>query len=655
MSAVVLWEPPSERVRTAPVTRFIAQLVERGVLPHGADFRALYDWSIRAQPEFWEEAWRFLELRTSEPYQVVLRSGDAPHRPDWFPGARLNFAQHLLRHAERLGDKPALLFCGEGRVHRTLSWRQLTHEVAAIAAYLRAHGVTPGDRVAGVVANTPEAIVAMLATTALGGIWSSCSPDFGVPGIVDRFGQIAPRVLFASDGYLHKGQWIDIGEKVAQVATALPSLRAHVTIPYDRNGSSARVTSNTDQYEQLLSSHAATSIEYAQLPFRHPLYVMFSSGTTGKPKCIVHSAGGTLLEHLKELVLHVGLTEQDRIIYQTTCGWMMWNWLVSSLAVGATVVLFDGSPLLDDGNVLFDLIDREKVTVFGTNAKYLAEIEKRGLTPRTSHALTSLHTILSTGSPLLPESFDYVYRDVASQVCLSSISGGTDILGCFALGSPTLPVYRGELQTRSLGYHVQVLDDQGQPVVGQKGELVCGLPFPSMPIGFWNDEDDARYQAAYFQRFPGLWHHGDYVELTERGTMVFYGRSDAVLNPGGVRIGTAEIYRVVEQLAEIAESIVIGQEWGGDVRVVLFVRMAEGHVLDDELCTRIKQTVRKQASPFHVPAKIVAVSDIPRTRSGKIVELAVRDVVHGREVKNRDALLNPEALELFRNHPELAV
>jgi len=578
----------------------------------------------------------------------------------WFPDARLNFAQNLLerRRADDTGD--ALVFWGEDKVQRRLSHAELHALAARVAAALSSHGIVPGDRVAAYMPNMPETIVAMLGTTALGATFSSCSPDFGVQGVVDRFGQIAPRVLFTVDGYWYNGKPIPIFDKVVEIVSRLPSVERVVVVPYldpavdHREAAKAR---DAWLWDVFLAPHLAGPIAYAQLPFDHPLYILYSSGTTGVPKCIVHGAGGTLLQHLKEHRLHGDVKPGDRLFYFTTCGWMMWNWLVSGLASRATLILFDGSPFVSRGRILWELAQSERITHFGTSAKYIDAIKKIALVPRKDFDLSALETIFSTGSPLAAESFDYVYQTVKDDVCLSSISGGTDIISCFALGNPTLPVWRGELQCRGLGLDVDVFDENGRSIREEKGELVCKSPFPSMPIGFWNDPDGSKYRAAYFERFPGVWCHGDWVEITAHDGLVIYGRSDATLNPGGVRIGTAEIYRQVEQMPEVVESIVIGQDWPpgevGDVRVVLFVKLQEGRTLDNELADRIKACIRANTTPRHVPAKIVQVGDIPRTKSGKIVELAVRNVVHGRPVKNQDALANPEALDEFRDREEL--
>ena len=625
--------------------RFIA--VHRDRL-HGDDYASLYDWSIQSPEAFWSAIWELAGIRASRPYDTVLRDAARMPGAKWFEGAQLNFAENLLEHGAS-GD--ALVFANERGQRLTVTWDELRKQVASAAAQLRSIGVGRGDRVAAFIANRPEAVVAMLATASLGAIWSSCSPDFGVEAVIDRFGQIQPKVLFATDGYFYNGKSIDSLPTVRAVAARLPELAAVFIVPYREANPEIGSIPNASLFDELVARPADAA--YVPLAFDAPLYILYSSGTTGVPKCIVHGVGGTLLQHHKEHVLHTDIRRGDVVFYFTTCGWMMWHWLVSALASQATVVLYDGAPLYPDPGVLWRLAERERMTVFGTSAKYLSALEKSGFEPRVHHALPALRSILSTGSPLAPSSFDYVYRSVKTDVQLASIAGGTDLISCFALGNPLRPVYRGELQCRGLGMKVEIFTSDGRSVREQKGELVCTAPFPSMPIGFWNDAGDRKYRAAYFERFPNVWHHGDYAELTEHDGIVIYGRSDAVLNPGGVRIGTAEIYRIVEQFTEIAESIVVGQEWGGDTRVVLFVRLQPGATLDAELERRLRDTIKSLASPRHVPAKILAVADIPRTMNGKIVELAVREAIHGRPVGNRDALANPEALEYFVDRPEL--
>ena len=552
----------------------------------------------------------------------------------------------------RRDGQEALVFKGEDKVRKTLSFAELYEQVSRVRQALVAAGVVEGDRVAGYLPNMPETVLAMLAATSLGAIWSSCSPDFGVQGVVDRFGQIEPKILFCVDGYFYDGKRHDSRDRVAPILFQVPSIEQVVVVQYagqSTEGVHEKVVSLTDFVE----GYAAEEIDFERFPFNHPLYIMYSSGTTGAPKCIVHGAGGTLIQHLKEHRLHADLNADDRLLYFTTCGWMMWNWLVSGLASGVTVLLYDGSPFYPDGNVIFDFIDATRMTVFGTSAKFIDAVKKAGLNPRQSHDLSSLKTVLSTGSPLAPESFEFVYERIKTDVCLSSITGGTDLISCFALGNPTLPVWQGEIQCLGLGMAVDVFDEEGHSIREEKGELVCTRSFPSMPISFWNDPQQEKYRGAYFERYSNIWHHGDYVELTKHRGLVMYGRSDAVLNPGGVRIGTAEIYRQVEQLDEVVEGLVVGQEWDSDTRVVLFVRLKDGVSLDEDLTKAIKQQIRGNATPRHVPAKVVQIADIPRTKSGKIVELAVRNLVHGRPVENREALANPEALDLYVDIAEL--
>ena len=614
-----------------------------------ADYASLYAWSIAERADFWRLLWDFCGVR-GDPGGPVILDGDRMPGARWFPEARLNFSENLLR---RRDDADAIVFWGEDRVRRRLSHRHLYDQVARVARALRTSGVKAGDRVAAVLPNMPETVVAMLASASIGATWCSCSPDFGVQGVVDRFVQIAPKVLFAVDGYYYNGKTHGCLEKLDGIVAALPTLEHVVVVPYVEADPAITTLPHSVLWDDFAANAAPGEIEFARLSFDHPLLIMFSSGTTGPPKCIVHGAGGTLLQHLKELVLQTDVKRDDRIFYFATCAWMMWNWHVSALAAEATLLLYDGSPLHPGPEVLFDYADAERMTVFGASARYLEAVAKSGFVPRASHALESVKTLLSTGSPLSPQSFDFVYESVNPDVCLSSISGGTDIISCFALGSPLLPVWRGEMQCRGLGMAVEVWDDGGRFVRGAKGELVCVKPFPSMPIGFWNDECDAMYRATYFARFPGVWCHGDYAELTEHDGLIIHGRSDAVLNPGGVRIGTSEIYRAVEQIDEVLESIVIAQEWERDVRVVLFVRLRDGVRLDDALAARIRRRIRDNSTARHVPAKILQVGDIPRTKSGKLVELAVRAIVHGRPPGNVEALANPDALEQFRARAEL--
>jgi acetoacetyl-CoA synthetase len=643
-----LWRPTPAQVEAASLTAFR----RRAEAEHGArlpDYAALHRWSVERPEAFWPLVWRFCEVVGSGPGPARgARFGEMPGTR-WFPEARLNFAENLLR---RRDATPALIFRGEHGAERQLSWAELQDAVARFAAALRESGVGPGDRVAAVLPNAPETVVAALAAASVGAIWSSCSPDFGAAGVLDRFGQIAPKLLLVCDGYAYGGKRFDVREKAAEVWRGLPSAERCLLVPYleERPALPERMQSWASAHER----HAGASPEFPRFAFDHPLAILFSSGTTGAPKCIVHGAGGTLLQHLKEQRLHVDLRPGERFFYFTTCGWMMWNWLLSGLASEATLCLYDGSPMHPDALALFRLAARELVAVFGASAKFLDGVAKAGADPARDCDLSSVRAVLSTGSPLAPEGFDFVYRKLAPRAQLASISGGTDIVSCFVLGCPLLPVWRGEIQCRGLGMAVDVFDEAGRPVRGEKGELVCTRPFPSMPQGFWNDPDGSRYRAAYFERFPGVWCHGDFAEITEHDGIVIHGRSDAVLNPGGVRIGTAEIYRQVEQEPDVIESLAIGQEWQGDVRVVLFVRLREGVALDDALRARIAQRIRANATPRHVPARIVQVADIPRTRSGKIVELAVREVVHGRPVRNREALANPEALALFAGREELA-
>jgi acetoacetyl-CoA synthetase len=632
-----LWTPSPERAAQTGMGRFLA-------LANKRSFEELHAWSVGRSEDFWNLLWDFAAVKGTRAGPTLVNAERMPGA-QWFPQAKLNFAENLLR---RRDGAEAIVFWGENRVKRRLTYKNLYVLVSRMQQALADLGVGKGDRVAGYLPNLPESTAAMLATASLGAVWSSCSPDFGVQGVLDRFGQIEPKVLFCADGYLYGGKEYDCQEKTTAILDSLPSVEECVVIDYLGEPETAGVS-----LMDFIAPFEAGEIRFEPVEFNHPLYILYSSGTTGVPKCIVHGTGGTLLQHLKEHQLHSDVRVGDRLFYFTTLGWMMWNWQMSGLASEATLLLYDGSPFVDRARILFDYADAERMTHFGTSAKYIDAIAKVGLKPKETHKLTKLRAMLSTGSPLVAEGFDYVYASVKEDLCLSSISGGTDIVSCFVLGNPAGPVYRGEIQAKGLGLAVEVFDEKGKSVVGEKGELVCTKPFPAMPIGFWNDPDGAKYKAAYFGKYPNVWRHGDWCEITPNGGMVIYGRSDAVLNPGGVRIGTAEIYRQVERLDEVVESLVIGQEWEGDVRVVLFVKLKEGLSLSEELVASIKRRIRESTTPRHVPAKILQVADIPRTKSGKIVELAVRDVVHGRAVKNLEALANPEALEHFRNRAEL--
>ena len=643
-----LWTPDAKRVAEANLTRFITEINKRHKLKLG-DYHDLWRWSVGNLEAFWSALWEFGGVIAATQGKRVLADGGRMPGARFFPDAKLNFAENLLRGD---GDGEAIVFWGEDKVKRRLTHRELREMVSRVQQALSAAGVKEGDRVAAFMPNLPETVVAMLATASLGATFTSCSPDFGVQGVLDRFGQVEPKVLFACDGYFYNGKMVDTLPRIAEIVKDLPTVKQVVIVPYV--DSRSPLPPAACHLSDFVAPFKAREIKFTQVAFNHPLYILYSSGTTGVPKCIVHGTGGVLLMHLKEHLLHCDVKPGDRVFYFTTCGWMMWNWLVSALAAGATLLLYDGSPFVGRGNILFDYAAAEGMTHLGTSAKFIDAAAKAGVDPITTHKLPALRAILSTGSPLAPEGFDYVYGHVKKDVCLSSISGGTDLVACFAGGCPTLPVWRGEIQCRLLAMAVEVFDDEGRALPqGQKGELVCTRPFPTMPLGFWNDPGDAKYLAAYYERFPGVWRHGDWCEITAHQGLIIYGRSDAVLNPGGVRIGTAEIYRQVEKLDEVVESIVIGQDWEGDVRVVLFVRLRDGMKLEPSLVKRIKDAIRANTTPRHVPAVILQVPDIPRTKSNKIVELAVRAVVHGQPVKNVEALANPEALDHFRNRSEL--
>ena len=659
-----LWSPSPERIASARITAFTEQLRAK-YWQRFPDYWSLWRWSIANKEVFWRELWDFCGIKGDKGERTLV-DGHLMPGAQWFPDAQLNFAENLLK---KRGSEDAFVFWNEQGDRQRLSFDELHESVAHVQHALRERGVVAGDRIASILPNIPDAAIAMLGTTSLGAVWSSSSPDFGVQGVLDRFTQIAPKVLFAVNGYFYNGKIVDTRDKVREIAARLPSLEVVVWVEYVADlpvgavpprlmptvtPSSRGGTAPTAEilWSQFIAN-SASEIAFPRFPFNHPLVIVYSSGTTGPPKCMVHSVGGTLLQHVKEHVLHSDVHDADRIFYFATTGWVMWNWLISGLASGATCLLYDGSPFADRGRILWDFAETERCTLFGTSAKYIDALKKANVVPRRTHQLPALHALLSTGSPLLPDSFDYVYQCVKSDLHLASISGGTDIMACFALGNPTLPVYRGELQCLGLGMATDVFDDNGQSLRCEMGELVCTQTFPSLPLYFMNDDDGSRYRASYFERFPGLWCHGDWCQITEHGGMVIVGRSDATLNPGGVRIGTAEIYRQVETLDEVVEAIVIGQNFQGDARVVLFVKLADDRSLDDALIDKIKQRIRENTTPRHVPAKVVQVPDIPRTKSNKIVELAVRDVVHGRNVKNIEALANPEALEFFRNRVEL--
>ena len=638
-----LWSPAKARVDAANMTAFIKQVNQR----HGlsiSDYDALYRWSIDKKEDFWSEVWDFCDIIGDRGERILL-DGDDIENAQWFPDASLNFAENLLR---RRDDEIAIYFRAEDKAEYTLTWKELYGQVASLAAWLRSMGLQPGERVAAYLPNMPEAVVAMLAATSLGAVWTSTSPDFGVDSVVDRFGQTEPRFLFTADGYFYNGKSHDLGDKIAQICAQVSSIEKVIQVNLAGFGNQVGAVDWSG-----LVADKLDSIDFVPRRFNDPLYVLYSSGTTGKPKCITHGVGGTLIQHLKEHMLHADIHPGDRVFYFTTLGWMMWNWLVSALASKAALVLYDGSPFYPDGEVLWRYAEDIDLSFFGTSAKYIDAMKNADLEPMGKFDLSALQTVASTGSVLAPESFDYVYSNIKQDLCLASVSGGTDIVSCFVISCPLRPVYRGEIQCRGLGLAVEVFDDDGKPLRNQKGELVCTQTFPCQPIYFWGDDSGEKYHNAYFARFDNVWHHGDYVSLTEHDGIVIYGRSDATLNPGGVRIGTAEIYRHVEQIDEVVESIVIGQDWQDDVRVVLFVVLQPGIELDNELSDRIRKTVREKCTPRHVPAKIVQVSEIPRTKSGKIVELAVREVVHNRPVKNSGSLANPEALELYRDLPQL--
>lgn len=643
----IVWQPSPTHIHNSQMDQF-RRYVNKQYGTTLADYPTLYQWSIEHAAPFWQSIWHYFDLSASSHYQSVLTFSHDIEKTRWFTGAKLNFAEHLLK---RRDDHIAIIFVNEAGQRRQLTYQQLYQETAKLAQQLREIGIKTGDRVAGILPNIPETIIAMLAASSLGAIWSVTSPDFGTKAIVDRFQQIQPTVLIVSDGQYYGGKAINIMDKVSSTQQQLPSLKGTILVPYITQH--PLLAHLTDTHLWPSDTVNPPPLHFTPLPFAHPLCILFSSGTTGLPKCMVHGAGGTLLQHLKELALHTNIQPHDVFFYYTSTAWMMWNWLASGLTLGTTLVLYDGAPHIPHPARLLDIVEQENVTVFGTSAKYLSSLAKHELIPKQTHHFDGLQTILSTGSPLVPSTFDYVYSNIKADICLSSISGGTDIVSCFALGNPTLPVYRGELQCRGLGMKVEVFNEQGQSVMDEKGELVCTAPFPSQPVYFWNDPEGKKYHRAYFNHFPNTWAHSDYAKLTQHGGLIIYGRSDTLLNPGGVRIGTAEIYRQVEKIAEVADCVAVGQQWGDDERIILFVILQEGLTLDDPLIQNIKHILRTQASPRHVPQKIMQVSDIPRTISGKTVELAVRHAIHGEPIENTGAIANPECLQQFIDREEL--
>ena len=645
----ILWKPDQERVAASQMTAF-TRYVEEKTANHFSDYQALWQWSIQSPEDFWPAVWEFCEVQASRSWDTALENPHQMPGAKWFNGAKLNFAENLLEGGK--DEAIAILFRNEIGQSREIRRGELRLEVARVAGWLQEQGIGPGDRIAAWMPNLPETVVMLLAAATLGATFSSCSPDFGIQAVVERFGQIEPVLLLVTDGYMYGGKTFEVLPKVQKLLESVPSIQHTLVVPYSSEPVNQINVPNSQWWDEVGST--GTPLEYLQLPFDHPLYILYSSGTTGTPKCIVHGAGGTLLQHLKEHRLHTDLRGGDRLFYFTTCGWMMWNWLISGLATGAAIVLYDGSPMQPDANVLFQLAEELEIDVFGTSASYLTALEKRGVRPGKQYNLGRLRTILSTGSPLSDESFSYVYREIKADLCLASISGGTDIISCFVLGNSNLPVRRGELQCRGLGMAVDIFNAQGKSLVGEKGELVCTRPFPSMPLGFWRDETGSRYHNAYFDRYRNVWCHGDFAQLTEEGGMIIYGRSDAVLNPGGVRIGTAEIYAQVILVDEVVDCVAVGQEWKGDSRIVLFVQLQKGSLMDAPLEEKIRRQIRSGASPRHVPAAILTVPDIPKTRSGKISELAVRNAIHGHPIDNLEALANPEALHGFTSRDELS-
>lgn len=644
-----IWEPSMERIRAANLTRFINLVNER----YGQNLNTYGDlqkWSVNNIADFWALMWEFGEVQASVPYESVATNLDDMLDVKWFPGARLNFAENLLSYRD---NRTALTFKGEGQEAVRITYAQLYDQVTHLAEALKRSGVKVGDRVAGFMPNMIETVVAMLATTSLGAIWSSCSPDFGTKGILDRFQQIEPKILFTANGYSYNGKAYDSLERIYSVLDEIPSIEKVVVVPYTEKSPSINKIKNSILFDDFLSVQAESEIHFEQLPFDHPIYIVYSSGTTDKPKCVVHRAGGILLQHLKELMLNTDMKRDDTIFYFTTCGWVMWNWMVSSLSQGASIILFDGSPFFPDDTTLFELVQDENVNIWGTSPKYLSTVEKAGINPLGNHNLDTLKSIITTGSPLSVENYQFVYQHIKPDVFLNNISGGTEAIACFGIGNPVSPIYAGEMQGLGLGMDVHVFDDEGKSITEQEGELVCTKPFPSMPLKFWNDENNQKYRSTYFEIYPNVWRHGDNARITENGGLVISGRSDATLKPGGVRIGTAEIYRQVETVEEVQDSLVIGQEWDNDVRIILFVKLNEGVEFNEALIQKLRNVIRNNASPRHIPAKIIPVADIPYTVNGKKVELAVKNIIHGKPVQNIDALANPDALELYKNLKEL--
>ncbi len=647
--AKILWQPSEERIKDSNMYKFM-EFVNNKYHKNFKEYSSLYDWSIQYIPDFWSAMWDYAEIKASRSYDQVVDDPSRMPGAEWFSGSMLNFAENLLRFRD---DHLALIFLGEDHEVRKITYAQLYNEVARLVQPMKDMGIQPGDRVAGFMPNMPETIYAMLAAASIGATWSSCSPDFGIKGVLERFGQVKPKMLFTANGYWFKGKNIDSLGRISEILKEIPTIEKVVVVPYTTEKPDVMSIPNATLYEDFRAESGDHDIAFTQLPFDHPHYIMYTSGTTGLPKCMVQSAGGVLINQLKELILHTDLKREDRIFYFTTCGWMMWNWLVSSLGVGATLVLYDGNAFHPNPGALWKMTQDHKVNIFGTSAGYIAAVQGVGLKPGKEYDLSSLKAVLSTGSPLSVEGFEFVYNEIKEDLQLASISGGSDINGCFAGGNPIGPVYEGELQCRYLGMAVEAFDENGKPVRNQQGELVCTAAAPSMPMYFWDDEDGQKYHSAYFDVYPGVWRHGDFIEINDRGGVIIYGRSDATLNPGGVRIGTAEIYRQVESITEIEDSLVVGQNWKNDVRVVLFVKMVEGQELTEEIKNNIKTSLRMNASPRHVPAKIIGVPAIPYTLNMKKVELAVKKMIEGMPVLNRDALSNPEALDFYANIEEL--